>query len=53
LENLDAEVNINGAWETITDNINISAKERRGSYELKKHTPWFDEGCPELLAQMK
>jgi hypothetical protein len=27
LENLDAEVDINRAWETITENIKISAKE--------------------------
>jgi hypothetical protein len=31
----------------------ISAKESLGYYELKKHTPWFDEGCSELLDQTK
>jgi hypothetical protein len=45
LEDLDAEVDINSAWETIGKNIKISAKESLGYYELKKHTPWFDEGC--------
>jgi hypothetical protein len=44
LEDLDAEVEINNAWETIRDNIKISAKERVGYFELKKHKPWFDEG---------
>jgi hypothetical protein len=24
-----------------------------GYYELKKHKPWFDEGCSELLDQRK
>jgi hypothetical protein len=45
LENLDAEVDINRAWETIRENIKISAKESLGYYELKKHKPWFDIGC--------
>jgi hypothetical protein len=53
LENLDIEVNINRAWKTTADNIKISAKESLGYYELKKHTPWFDEGCSELLNQRK
>jgi hypothetical protein len=29
LENLDAEVDINRAWETIRENVKISAKEFR------------------------
>jgi hypothetical protein len=49
LENLDAEVEINRAWETIRDKIKISAKETLGYYELKKHKSWFDEGCSKLL----
>jgi hypothetical protein len=43
LEDLDAEVEINSAWETIRENMKISAKESLGYYELKKHKPWFDE----------
>jgi hypothetical protein len=45
--NSDAEVDINTrrACETIRENIKISAKESVGYYELKKHKPWFDEGC--------
>jgi hypothetical protein len=34
LEDLGAEVDINSAWETIRENINISAKESVGYYEL-------------------
>jgi hypothetical protein len=45
LENLDTEVDVNKAWETIRENINISAKESLGYYELKKNKPWFDQGC--------
>ncbi|PNF23352.1 hypothetical protein B7P43_G13186 [Cryptotermes secundus] len=48
LENLDTEVDVNKAWETIRvalENIKISAKKRLGYYELKKHKPWLDEGC--------
>jgi hypothetical protein len=45
LENLDPEVDINRAWETIRENIKISTKESLCYCELKKHSPWFDEGC--------
>jgi hypothetical protein len=37
LENLDTEVDIDIAWETIRKNIKISAKESLGYYEWKKH----------------
>jgi hypothetical protein len=40
-------------WETIRENINISTKESLGYFELKKHKPWFDEGCSKLLDQRK
>jgi hypothetical protein len=53
LENLDSEVDINRASETIRENIKISAKESLGYYELKQHKPWFNEGCPKLLDQRK
>jgi hypothetical protein len=47
LENLDAEVDIDGAWETVTP-------KRVLSYcEMKKHKSWFDERCSELLDQRK
>jgi hypothetical protein len=39
LEDLDAEVEINCAWERIWENIKISAKESLGYFELKKHKP--------------
>jgi hypothetical protein len=53
LEDLDAEVEINSAWETIRESIKISAKESLGYFELKKHKPWFNEGCSELLGKRK
>jgi fructose-1-phosphate kinase PfkB-like protein len=37
LEDLDAEVQINTIWETIRQNIKISAKRSLGYYEMKKH----------------
>jgi hypothetical protein len=37
LEDLDAAVEINSAWETIGENIDISAKESLGFHELRKH----------------
>jgi hypothetical protein len=42
---LGTEDNINSAWETVIENIKISAKESVGYYEMKKHEPWFDKGC--------
>jgi hypothetical protein len=48
LEDLDSEVEINSAWETIRENIKISAKESLGYFELKKHEVWSDEGCSKL-----
>jgi hypothetical protein len=53
LEDLDIEVEINSAWEMIRENINISAKESLGYFEVKKHKPWFDERCSKLLDQRK
>jgi hypothetical protein len=53
LEDLDREEEINSDWETIRENINISAKESLGYFEFKKHKPWFDEGCSKLLHQRK
>jgi hypothetical protein len=53
LEDLDSKVEINSAWETTRENINISAKESLGYFELKKHKPSFDEGCSKLLDQRK
>jgi hypothetical protein len=53
LEDLEAEVETNIAWETIRENIKISAKESLSYFELKKHKPWFAEGCSKLLDQRK
>jgi hypothetical protein len=39
--------------ETIRENIKISAKEGLGSCELKKHNPWFEEGCSKLSDQRR
>jgi hypothetical protein len=49
LKNLDAEVDINSAWET----IKISSKGILCYYELKKYKPWLDKGCSKLLEQRK
>jgi hypothetical protein len=46
-------VDVNRAWETIRQNTKISAKKGLGYYELKKHKPWYDEGCTKLLDQRK
>jgi hypothetical protein len=53
LEDLDAEVKINSAWEAIGQNISISAKESLRYFELKKYKTWFDEGCSKLLDHRK
>jgi hypothetical protein len=53
LGNLDVQVDINKAWETIRENITISAIEILGYNKLMKHKPMFDERCSELLNQRK
>jgi hypothetical protein len=53
LEDLDAEVEINSAWEMIRETIKTLAKESLGYFELKKHKPWLDEACSKLVDQMK
>jgi hypothetical protein len=51
LEDFEAVVEINGAWEMIRENIKISAKENLGYCELKKHKAWFDQACSKLVDQ--
>jgi hypothetical protein len=50
-ENLGNDVDMSIAWESLRENIKISAKESLGYYKLKQHKPWFDEGCSKLLDQ--
>jgi hypothetical protein len=44
---------INTAWETIRENIKISAKECIGHCEGKRHNTWFDEECLKLVDRRK
>ena len=53
LENLNDNVDINRAWESIKENIKTSAKESLGLHELEQHLPWFDEECLGFLDQRK
>jgi hypothetical protein len=53
LENLDTEVDVNRAWETIRENLEISTKESLHYCELKEHKPLFEARCSELLDQRK
>jgi hypothetical protein len=46
-------MDVNKAWETIRENIKMSAKNSLGYYELKKHKPWFNERCSKLLDHRK
>jgi hypothetical protein len=39
LEDLDAGVEVNSAWETIRENIKMSAKDSLGYYESRNHKP--------------
>jgi uncharacterized protein YaaR (DUF327 family) len=51
LEDLNIVVANNTGWKINIENINISEKESLGYFELKKHKPWFEEGCAKLLDQ--
>jgi hypothetical protein len=58
LEDLDTVVNVNSAWETIRENIKISAKESLGYYEMKKHAQNYyiignKLNCSDCRVQMK
>jgi hypothetical protein len=53
LENLDESLDINGAWENITENIKTSAKENLGYHRLKHNKLWFDDECSKLIDQWK
>jgi hypothetical protein len=45
LENLNEDMDINRAWETIKESIKISAQASLGYYELKQHMPCFNKRC--------
>jgi hypothetical protein len=53
LENVSYDEDINRAWESIKENIKISAKKSLGLHEMKQHKPWFDEECLDILDQRK
>jgi hypothetical protein len=53
LENLGVDEDVNRAWENIKENIKTSAKASLGLRELKRHKPWFDEGCVGFLDKRK
>jgi hypothetical protein len=53
LENLNTDEHVNGAWETIKENIKSSAKDSLSLHELKQHKQWFDQECLRFLDQRK
>jgi hypothetical protein len=53
LECLDESFDINNAWESIRENIKMSAKDNSGYHRLKHNKPWFDDECSKLLDQQK
>jgi hypothetical protein len=53
LENLDDNEDNNRAWETIRENIRISAKESIELCESKSYKPWFDGECLKLVYRRK
>jgi hypothetical protein len=53
LENFDDNVDMNTAWENITGNIKISAKESLDHYELQQQKSLFDDECSKLIDRRK
>jgi hypothetical protein len=47
------EEDINSAWETIRENIKITAKDTLRYCELRKYNSLYHEGCSELVGQWK
>jgi uncharacterized NAD(P)/FAD-binding protein YdhS len=46
-------VEINSAWETIGENIKMSAEKSLGYFELKKHKSWFNEWYSRKQAKLQ
>ena len=53
MENANDDKDVNGTWKNIKENIQTSAEESLGLYELKQNKPWFDEECLGFLDQRK
>jgi hypothetical protein len=53
VENLEGNGDINGAWGTVRENINISAKGSLGYCESKHHIPRFVEERSKLVVRRK
>jgi hypothetical protein len=54
LENLDDDVDISRAWETIREkNMKASATESLDYYEMKQHKSRLDEECSKVLDRSK
>jgi hypothetical protein len=53
LENLEDNGDICRAWDAIRENIKIYAKECIYYCEAKRHKPWFDEECSQLIVHRK
>jgi hypothetical protein len=53
LENLENSGDINGAWDNIRENVNISAQEGRGYSESNHLKQWFDDKCSKLVDRRK
>jgi hypothetical protein len=53
LEILEDNGGINKAWDTIAENIRISAEENVHYCESKHHKTWFHEECLKLVDQRK
>ena len=51
LENLNDNEDVDRTSENIIENIQTSAKESLGLYELKQNKPWFHEECLGFLDQ--
>jgi hypothetical protein len=49
LVNLEDNGDINRSWDSIRENIKISAQENLGYCESKHRKPWFDEECSKLF----
>jgi hypothetical protein len=49
LEILEDNGDIKRTWDTIRENIKISAQESIGHCELKHRKPWCDKECSELV----
>jgi hypothetical protein len=52
-DDINNETDVNKMWETISDTVKSTAKERVGVRKRQRNKPWFDDECLKLHEERK